>query len=214
MSQLRRVAIVGGNRIPFARSNTVYATASNQEMLTSALDGLVERSRWNYSDLGLLMTRLYSFGSTATDQASRFVASMVSATPIDVVAEFLPALQEHDKRAVLWVFQGVELLVVSVSEAVFQTLGACVERAHLQFEGVVAAPFASALAALEEDEMDLGAICIDTGVSSACSTGQLSTKRLCASYSGSKAAPARPDHCASVERGVNTPERALMASCR
>lgn len=37
MTQLRRVAIVGGNRIPFARSNTVYATASNQEMLTSAL---------------------------------------------------------------------------------------------------------------------------------------------------------------------------------
>lgn len=29
MTQLRRVAIVGGNRIPFARSNTVYATASN-----------------------------------------------------------------------------------------------------------------------------------------------------------------------------------------
>ncbi|WP_417660652.1 acetyl-CoA C-acetyltransferase [Pseudomonas sp.] len=43
MTQLRRVAIIGGNRIPFARSNTAYATASNQEMLTSALSGLVER---------------------------------------------------------------------------------------------------------------------------------------------------------------------------
>ncbi|BBP85645.1 acetyl-CoA acetyltransferase [Pseudomonas sp. Pc102] len=43
MTQLRRVAIVGGNRIPFARSNTVYATATNQQMLTSALEGLVER---------------------------------------------------------------------------------------------------------------------------------------------------------------------------
>lgn len=43
MTQLRRVAIVGGNRIPFARSNTVYATAANQQMLTSALEGLVER---------------------------------------------------------------------------------------------------------------------------------------------------------------------------
>jgi len=39
----RRVAVLGGNRIPFARSNTVYATASNQEMLTAALDGLVSR---------------------------------------------------------------------------------------------------------------------------------------------------------------------------
>ncbi|TRX76030.1 acetyl-CoA C-acetyltransferase [Pseudomonas mangiferae] len=43
MTPLRRVAIVGGNRIPFARSNTVYATSSNQEMLTAALEGLIER---------------------------------------------------------------------------------------------------------------------------------------------------------------------------
>jgi acetyl-CoA C-acetyltransferase len=42
-SKTRRVAVLGGNRIPFARSNTVYATASNQEMLTAALDGLVTR---------------------------------------------------------------------------------------------------------------------------------------------------------------------------
>jgi acetyl-CoA C-acetyltransferase len=39
----RRVAIVGGNRIPFARSNSVYARASNQDMLTAVLDGLVSR---------------------------------------------------------------------------------------------------------------------------------------------------------------------------
>src|SRR3712207_5790544 len=39
----RRVAVLGGNRIPFARSNTAYATASNQDMLTAALDGLVSR---------------------------------------------------------------------------------------------------------------------------------------------------------------------------
>jgi acetyl-CoA C-acetyltransferase len=38
-----RVAIVGGNRIPFARSGSAYATASNQDMLTAAIDGLVAR---------------------------------------------------------------------------------------------------------------------------------------------------------------------------
>ena len=38
-----RAAIVGGNRIPFARSNGPYARASNQDMLTAALDGLVAR---------------------------------------------------------------------------------------------------------------------------------------------------------------------------
>jgi acetyl-CoA C-acetyltransferase len=39
----RRVAVLGGNRIPFARSNTAYASASNQDMLTAGLDGLVSR---------------------------------------------------------------------------------------------------------------------------------------------------------------------------
>ena len=38
-----KIAILGGNRIPFARSNGPYADASNQDMLTAALDGLVAR---------------------------------------------------------------------------------------------------------------------------------------------------------------------------
>ncbi|WP_158880044.1 acetyl-CoA C-acetyltransferase [Amycolatopsis anabasis] len=42
-SGVRKVAIIGGNRIPFARSNGPYANASNQDMLTAALDGLVSR---------------------------------------------------------------------------------------------------------------------------------------------------------------------------
>ncbi|WP_326665767.1 acetyl-CoA C-acetyltransferase [Streptomyces canus] len=39
----RRVAIVAGARVPFARSDGPYATASNQDMLTAVLDALVER---------------------------------------------------------------------------------------------------------------------------------------------------------------------------
>jgi acetyl-CoA C-acetyltransferase len=39
----RRVAVLGGNRIPFARQDGPYAKASNQDMLTAAVDGLVER---------------------------------------------------------------------------------------------------------------------------------------------------------------------------
>jgi acetyl-CoA C-acetyltransferase len=37
------VAVIGGNRIPFARSNSVYSRASDQDMLTTVLDGLVNR---------------------------------------------------------------------------------------------------------------------------------------------------------------------------
>jgi acetyl-CoA C-acetyltransferase len=39
----RRAAVIGGNRIPFARANGSYAHASNQDMLTAALEGLVAR---------------------------------------------------------------------------------------------------------------------------------------------------------------------------
>ncbi|WP_068257104.1 acetyl-CoA C-acetyltransferase [Janibacter corallicola] len=39
----RRVAVLGGNRIPFARQFGPYAEASNQDMFTAALDGLVAR---------------------------------------------------------------------------------------------------------------------------------------------------------------------------
>ena len=43
MSEIRRVAIIGGNRIPFMRSNTAYSYASNMDMLSATLQGLVER---------------------------------------------------------------------------------------------------------------------------------------------------------------------------
>ncbi|MDN5794951.1 MAG: acetyl-CoA C-acetyltransferase [Intrasporangium sp.] len=39
----RRAAILGGNRIPFARAQGAYAKASNQDLLTATLDGLVAR---------------------------------------------------------------------------------------------------------------------------------------------------------------------------
>ncbi|MFN0297519.1 acetyl-CoA C-acetyltransferase [Acinetobacter albensis] len=54
MSQntVRRVAIIGGNRIPFARSNGAYFTASNSDMFTAALNGLVERFNLQGQRLG------------------------------------------------------------------------------------------------------------------------------------------------------------------
>jgi acetyl-CoA C-acetyltransferase len=39
----RRVAVLGGIRIPFARQNGPYARASNQDMLTATLDALIAK---------------------------------------------------------------------------------------------------------------------------------------------------------------------------
>jgi acetyl-CoA C-acetyltransferase len=52
MTQVRKVAVIGGNRIPFVRSNTSYSEISNQQMLTAALSGLVDRYKLRGERLG------------------------------------------------------------------------------------------------------------------------------------------------------------------
>jgi acetyl-CoA C-acetyltransferase len=51
-SAVRRVAIVGGVRIPFARAHGAYASVGNQEMLTAAFRGVVDRYKLQGERLG------------------------------------------------------------------------------------------------------------------------------------------------------------------
>ncbi|WP_298332734.1 cell division protein FtsA [Asticcacaulis sp.] len=60
---------------------------------------------------------------------------------------------------------GLELLVVTIDENVFNNIMQCVGMAHLEVQAIVSAPLAAAVAALEEDEKELGCICIDMGAS-------------------------------------------------
>jgi acetyl-CoA C-acetyltransferase len=41
--QIRRIAVIGGSRIPFCRSNTIYADKTNMDMLSAAIQGVVDR---------------------------------------------------------------------------------------------------------------------------------------------------------------------------
>ena len=51
-SAVKRVAIVGGIRIPFARAHGAYASVGNQEMLTAAFRGVVDRYKLQGERLG------------------------------------------------------------------------------------------------------------------------------------------------------------------
>src|SRR5215475_3076287 len=51
-SSVRRVAVLGGIRIPFARQNGPYAQASNQDMLTTTLDAMADKFRLRGAVLG------------------------------------------------------------------------------------------------------------------------------------------------------------------
>ncbi len=73
---------------------------------------LVERIRGAGSDLGLMFTRRYSFASEVSPSLAAFVHQMLWNTPIDVVAEFIPTLDAHDKVRALASLARVETLVL------------------------------------------------------------------------------------------------------
>jgi pimeloyl-ACP methyl ester carboxylesterase len=73
---------------------------------------LVERGRRVGSDLGYVLTRRYSFVESRSASLVEFTAAMNAATPIEVVADFLPLFSGHDGRAALPVLARVPVLVV------------------------------------------------------------------------------------------------------
>ncbi|MCO5730292.1 cell division protein FtsA [Rhizobium sp. SSA_523] len=58
---------------------------------------------------------------------------------------------------------GVDMHVVTAEHAALKNIELCVNRAHLSVEGMVATPYASGLAALVDDEVELGCAAIDMG---------------------------------------------------
>lgn len=75
----RDAVIIGGNRIPFARAHGAYAQASNQDMLTSALNGLVARFGLQGEQLGTVA------GGAVLKHSKNFnlVRESVLGTPLD-----------------------------------------------------------------------------------------------------------------------------------
>ncbi len=69
----------------------------------------------------------------------------------------------RDPRGMFGRALGVEMHLVTVAAGPLHNLAACVERCRLDVRAVVAAPYASGLAALVEDERNLGALLIDMG---------------------------------------------------
>ncbi|MGA7372877.1 MAG: cell division protein FtsA [Methyloceanibacter sp.] len=58
---------------------------------------------------------------------------------------------------------GIDIHAVTADEVAIRNLSLCVERCHLGVSGLVAAPYASALAVMTPDEAKLGVACIDFG---------------------------------------------------
>ncbi|MBD2762685.1 acetyl-CoA C-acetyltransferase [Kocuria sp. cx-116] len=96
---LRRAVVVAGNRIPFARAGGAYASASNQDMLTAAIDGLVARAGISGERLGAVaggavlkhsrdfnLTREAVLGSALDPATPAFDIQMACATGMETVS--------------------------------------------------------------------------------------------------------------------------------
>jgi pimeloyl-ACP methyl ester carboxylesterase len=73
---------------------------------------LVERGRQVSNDLAVLATRYYGFASEVPPEVVDFSLEMINSTPLDVLADFYPALDEHEAFEALDVLNGVETLIV------------------------------------------------------------------------------------------------------
>ena len=76
----------------------------------------VELGRARVNDLSLVFTKHYSFGSAASPALTDFTHRMLGETPIDVISEFLPALQQHERQVALQTLAKVPSLVMVGAE--------------------------------------------------------------------------------------------------
>lgn len=73
---------------------------------------LLERSRQFSSDLAVLVTKMYAFADDVPVELVDFSLEMINATSLEVLADFYPALGDHDVFDALDVLNGTETLVM------------------------------------------------------------------------------------------------------
>jgi cell division protein FtsA len=104
------------------------------------------------------VNRVLEQGRTRNEPGERQV---VHAIPVGYTIDGSPGIR--DPRGMYGERLGVNMHVVTAATGPLRNLATCVERCHLKITGTVISPYASGLACLVEDEMDLGVTVIDLG---------------------------------------------------
>jgi pimeloyl-ACP methyl ester carboxylesterase len=100
--------------LPALVSKVVHRAAPPTVSMLGRRAALVDRGREVGSDVAFLMLRHLGFGDSrhVSPTVVDFVEAMIRSTPIDVIADFYPALMSHDKLAALDVLNGVPTAVI------------------------------------------------------------------------------------------------------
>ena len=101
-----------GLGLPAPAAGFVHSKASEIATIAKANREVIDLGRHQINDLTYLLTHTYSFGSGRADARTKFVAEMLAATPIDVIADFAPHIEAHDKHDALNVLSQVDTLVM------------------------------------------------------------------------------------------------------
>ncbi|MFB4272206.1 alpha/beta fold hydrolase [Nonomuraea sp. GTA35] len=100
--------------LPAMLSKVVHKVAPGTVSLLGKRGSWIDRTRHAGSDIAFLITRLIGFGDSknVSPTVVDFAESMIRATPTEVVANFYPALMNHDKLAALHVLDPVPTAIV------------------------------------------------------------------------------------------------------
>ena len=143
------INITGGN--PLSQSFDVEMPLDGHEVQEEDLQRLLENSRLLYEQRG------QNFG--AND--NRLDRQLIHAIPTSYNLDNSQGIR--DPRGMFGQKLGANVHMVSAQRGSLRNLSTCIARCHLDIEGQVISPFASGLACLVEDEMDLGVTLIDMG---------------------------------------------------
>ena len=99
-------------QIPAALSGPFRRIAPHAASTISRRAAILEHGRRAGSDVSFLFTRRVAFGSDVGPALVEFVERMLAATPLEVMADFLPTFVDHDKLDALTALTGVETLVM------------------------------------------------------------------------------------------------------
>ncbi|MEW9546773.1 alpha/beta fold hydrolase [Nonomuraea sp. NPDC050783] len=100
--------------LPAALSKVVHRFAPSTVSMLGKRGTLIDRTRHAGSDLAFLITRYMGFGDSknVSPTVVDFAESMIRATPTQVIADFYPALMNHDKLAALHVLDPVPTAIM------------------------------------------------------------------------------------------------------
>jgi len=171
----RAAGIKGGNVVNLAEAEHAirHAVAAAERMAGVQLESAVVAVSAGRLASELYAATVHAAGPVVADSDIERVlgaGSRHSARPGRAVLHSIPigyALDDargiRDPRGMLGKRLGVDMHVVTVDAAAVRNLMLCIERCHLSVEAMVATPYVAGLAALSDDEADLGSAVVDIG---------------------------------------------------